>query len=254
MTHRMTRRLEGKVALITGGTSGIGLAAAQLFHNEGAKVVVTGTTDASVAQAQDRLPAGILAVRSDTTVRSEVDALVAQIRQDIGPINVAFLNAGILLGAGLADGSEADFDKVMEVDLKGPWMVLQALIPNLAPGASVVMNTSVANARGWPGLGAYGAAKAGLRSLVRTAAAELAPRGVRVNAVSPGPTMTPIFGRTGASPEQAQAAADSMIPLIPLGRLGRADEVAQAALFLASDDASFVVGAELVVDGGLSQV
>lgn len=250
----MSLKLAGKVALVTGGTSGIGLATARLFMAEGARVVVTGTRDDSVAKARDAL-AGVGAVRvSDTARQEDVSRLLSDIRTEFGLVDVAFLNAGILRGGSLAQGSEADFDDVIRVDLKGPWLTLRALIPHLAPGACVVVNTSVANERGWAGLGAYSAAKAGLRALVRTATAELAPLGIRVNAVSPGPTWTPIFGRNGATAEQAEAAAQGLIPRIPLGRLGQPEEIAKAVLFLASEDASFVAGAELVVDGGLSQV
>lgn len=250
----MSSKLAGKVALVTGGTSGIGLATARLFMEEGARVVVTGTRDDSVARAREALMGVGAAHVSDTARLEDVSALLSDIRAEFGLIDVAFLNAGILKAGSLAQGSEADFDDVIRVDLKGPWLTLRALIPHLAPGASVVINTSVANERGWAGLGAYSAAKAGLRALVRTATAELAPLGIRVNAVSPGPTWTPIFGRNGATAEQAEAAAQGLIPRIPLGRLGQPEEIAKAVLFLASEDASFVAGAELVVDGGLSQV
>lgn len=250
----MSSRLAGKVALVTGGTSGIGLATARLFMAEGARVVVTGSSPDSVAKAREVLPGATWVRVSDTSSPDDVRKLLQDIRVELGPVDVAFLNAGILRAGSLELGTEADFDDVIKVDLKGPWLTLRELIPLLAQGASVIVNTSVANERGWAGLGAYSAAKAGLRALVRTATAELAPRGIRVNAVSPGPTWTPIFGRNGATAEQAEAAAQGLVPRIPLGRLGKAEEVAKAVLFLASDDASFVVGAELVVDGGLSQV
>lgn len=250
----MSSKLAGKVALVTGGTSGIGLATARLFIKEGARVVVTGTSEESAATAREALP-GVTWVRvSDAASPADVRRLLHDIHTELGAVDVAFLNAGILRAGSIEQGSEADFDEVIRVDLKGPWLALRELIPHLAPGAAVVVNTSVANERGWAGLGAYSAAKSGLRALVRTATAELAPRGIRVNAVSPGPTWTPIFGRNGATAAQAEAAARGLVPRIPLGRLGQPEEVAQAVLFLASADASFVVGAELVVDGGLSQV
>lgn len=250
----MSGKLSGKVALVTGGTSGIGLATAQLFIEEGARVVVTGSSTASVAQAREALPGLVWGRVADARSDADIKALLQDMRAELGPVDVAFLNAGVLKGGSLAQASEADFDEVLDVDLKGPWLAMRALIPHLAPKAAIVLNTSVANERGWPGLGAYSAAKAGLRALVRTATAELAPLGIRVNAVSPGPTRTPIFGRNGATAEQAEAAANSLIPRIPLGRLGQPRDIAKAVLFLASDDAAFVVGAELVVDGGLSQV
>lgn len=250
----MRKKLEGKVALITGGTSGIGLATARRFIEEGARVVVTGASEASAALARTSLPGAAWVRTSDASRSDQVSALINEMRAELGPIDAAFLNAGILRGGAMAQASEDDFDDVINVDLKGPWLALRALIPNLASNAAIVVNTSVANGRGWPGLGAYSAAKAGLRALVRTATAELAPLGIRVNAVSPGPTWTPIFGRGGATPEQAEASARSLIPRIPLGRLGQAEEIANAVLFLVSDEASFVAGAELIVDGGLSQV
>ena len=250
----MNQRLKGKLAVITGGTSGIGLATAQLFLEEGARVVVTGSRASSVEASRAVLGDAVRSVVSDTTDAAEVESLFDGVQRELGAIDVLFLNAGLLGVGSLAEMDEAGFDDVVRVDLKGPWLALRAALPRLAPGASVIVNTSIANAKGWPGLGAYGAAKAGLTSLVRTATAELAPRGIRVNAISPGPTDTPMFGKFATTPEEATAAATAMGARIPLGRLGRPREIAQAALFLASSESSFVVGAELVVDGGMSQV
>jgi NAD(P)-dependent dehydrogenase (short-subunit alcohol dehydrogenase family) len=250
----MSERLAGQLAIITGGTSGIGLATAQLFIAEGARVIATGPTSESAAKGRVALAGALAVVASDAANAADVKTLFEGAARDYGSIDVLFLNAGILRAASLVEQSEASFDEVLNVDLRGPWLALRAAIPHLAKGAKVIVNTSVANERGWPGLGAYGAAKAGLRSLVRTATAELASAGIRVNAISPGPTATPIFGKIGLPPEAAAQAAQAMVPHIPLGRLGRPSEIAEAVLFLASDASSFVVGTELVVDGGLSQV
>src|SRR5690606_9028447 len=246
-------KLSGKVALITGGVSGIGQAAAALFRAEGGSVVVTGRSEASVAAFKVAVP-GIHALVSDAGDAAQVRDLVSQVVQEYGGIDVLFLNAGILKSGALADMSEGDFDEVMRVDLKAPWLCLQASLPHLRDKASVVFNTSVANATGWPGLGAYACAKAGLRALVRTAVAECAHRGIRVNAISPGPTATPIFEKSGMVGAAAEEAARQLAARIPLGRLAQPEEIARGALFLASDDASFVNGAELVMDGGLTQV
>jgi NAD(P)-dependent dehydrogenase (short-subunit alcohol dehydrogenase family) len=254
MTSTIHGKLKDQTALITGGTSGIGLAAAQLFYQEGARVIATGKSTDSVERAARALPPAVRVVASDATSGSALRELMEGVAGDLGKIDVLFLNAGVLPIGGLGDMTESAFDATIELHLRAPWLALQTALPHLRQGARVVLNTSIANRRGVPGLGAYGAAKAGLRSLVRTAAAELAPAGIRVNAVSPGPTMTPIFEKLGLPPDQAVQLAESSVPKIPLGRLGRPEEIARAVLFLACDDSSFVVGTELVIDGGMSAV
>jgi len=250
-------RLQGKVAIITGGTSGIGLASARLFAEEGARVIATGTTAASVLAAKSWLADGpatapIEVVQSDAGDASAVRALFADVAARFGGVDVLFLNAGIVRNGTLADLDEATFDEIMRVNLRGPFLALKYSAAVLREGGSVVLNTSVANQLGLVGAGAYSASKAAVRSLVRTAAAEFVARGVRVNAISPGPTDTPVYGRQGLPQEMIPQVIEMLKSKIPLGRLASAREIAKAALFLASDDASFVTGEELMVDGGMT--
>lgn len=247
-------RLKDKVAVITGGTSGIGFATARLFAREGARLVVSGSTGESVARAASELGSDVDVVVSDASDGAAIRALVERVVERHGGIDVLFLNAGQVRLGPIESMPESDFDRMIDVNLKGPWLALQAAIPHLRRGGSVILNTSIANASGPPGLSAYAAAKAGLRSLARCAAAELVPRGVRANALSPGPVETPIVSKMGLSPEVAAAVSQNLLDAVPLGRMGRAEEVAEAALFLASDASSFVTGAEIVVDGGATQL
>jgi NAD(P)-dependent dehydrogenase (short-subunit alcohol dehydrogenase family) len=249
----MGARLLGRKVLITGGTSGIGLASAVLFASEGANVLATGSSARSVAQAQDFHP-NVTFVESDARELSAVDGLIGRFTRDMGGIDVLFLNAGVLKGAPIAGLTEADFDESIRVNLRGPWLMLRAAWPQLREGASVIVNTSIANRKGAAGLGVYAASKAATRALVRVAVAELGAKGVRINAISPGPTITPIFKKSGVPADHLAEMARSIASKIPLGRLAATEEIARAALFLASDESSFVHGAELVVDGGMSQV
>ncbi len=197
MEERAAGKLSGKIAVITGGTSGIGMATARRFAAEGATLIVTGSSDASVAAARDALGAAVRVVRSDAGDAAETERLTQTIGREHGGIDVLFLNAGIVRNGRLADLDESVFDEVMRVNLKGTFLALKYAVPLLRAGGAVVVNTSVANRLGVPGAGAYAASKAALRSLVRTAAAELLPQNVRVNAISPGPTDTPVYGKQG---------------------------------------------------------
>lgn len=250
----MSATLKGKVAVITGGTTGIGLATARLFQAEGAVVVVTGRNDASVQRAQAELGAAAEAIRSDAGDAGAVRELMATVAQRHGGIDVLFLNAGIGRFAPITELDEAVFDEVLRVNLKGPWLAIRFAIPYLRPGAAILVNTSVMSRLGMLGGSAYSASKAALRSLVRTAAAELVGRGVRVNAVSPGPVDTPIYAKLGMPQEAFDAFAQDVLTRVPQKRFGKPEEIAQAALFLASDAASFVTGGEIAVDGGMSQL
>jgi len=252
MNEQTEGKLEGKVAVITGGTSGIGMATARRFTREGATVVVTGASDASVAAGRDALGAAVTVVRSDAGDAAEAQRLYQQIGRDHGGIDVLFLNAGIVRNGRLAELDESVFDEVMRVNLRGTFLALKYAGPLLRAGGAVVVNTSVANRLGVPGGGAYAASKAALRSLVRTAAAELLPQNVRVNAISPGPTDTPVYGKQGLPEAAVPEVRRHLTAMVPQRRLAAPEEIAQAVLFLACDDASFMTGEELAVNGGLS--
>jgi NAD(P)-dependent dehydrogenase (short-subunit alcohol dehydrogenase family) len=242
-------RLDGKVALITGGTSGIGAATARLFQAEGATVVVTGSSAASVERARAALP-GVEAIVSEAADVAASKALVDQVTARHGRIDVLFVNAGIAQFKPLTEIDEAFFDRLFDVNVKGAYFLIKHAAPAIPEGGAIILTASVAGAAGGlPGASIYGATKAALRSFGRTLARELLPRGVRVNTISPGPIETPIIER-GLTPEQAQHFRDSAGTRVPMGRLGTAEEVARAALYLAAD-ASYTTGAELFVDGGL---
>jgi len=248
----MADRLKNKVAVITGGTTGIGFAAAKRFIDEGAKVIITGTNEKTLATARAELGDQAEVIASDASKEKDVQALFAHVTEKYGKIDTLFLNAGIARFAPWEDHSEDDFDLQFAINVKGPWLAIKNAIPVLNQGASIIATTSVANKMGMPGASAYAATKAALQQMVRTAAAELSPKGIRVNAVSPGPIETPIFAKTGMPEAEMQEMAAGMQSQIALGRFGTSEEVANVALFLASDESSFVQGQEFVVDGGLS--
>jgi NAD(P)-dependent dehydrogenase (short-subunit alcohol dehydrogenase family) len=250
----MTRRLENKIALITGGTTGIGLATAKRFAEEGAEVIVTGRNPDTLALARRELNGHVQVVESDAADQRHVAELFESIAHSHGRLDILFLNAGIAKFAPLAEASVSDFDAMWDLNVRGPWLALKHALLILAEGAAVIVNTSVANQKGMAGTAAYAATKAALRAIVRTAAGELAGRNVRVNAISPGPIETPIFGKIGLAAQELTALRQDVATHVPLGRFGEAHEVASAAAFLASQDASFITGTELAVDGGFAQV
>lgn len=250
----MAKNFANKVVLITGGTTGIGFAAAKRFAEAGAQVVVTGRNPATVEAAQKELQGVAEVIQSDAGSEADVRALFQEIKGRHGHLDVLFLNAGIAEFAPLGVAPLAQLDRLWNVNVRGTWLALSESLPVLADGGSVVITTSVVNHKGLPGTSAYAATKAALREIVRVAANELAPRRIRVNALSPGPIETPIYGKLGMSREATEAFAGSVIAQVPLARFGHVDEVAHAALFLASEDASYITGTELEVDGGLGQV
>jgi NAD(P)-dependent dehydrogenase (short-subunit alcohol dehydrogenase family) len=248
----MLNRLDEKVAVITGGTTGIGFATAKRFIDEGARVILTGTNPDTLAAARTELGDRAEVVESDAANEADVKKLFDGVQDKYGKIDVLFLNAGIARFAPWDEHSEADFDRQFAINVKGPWLAIKHAIPALKDGASVIATTSVANKMGMAGASAYAATKAALQQLVRTAAAELSPRGIRVNAVSPGPIETPIFEKTGMPAAAMEEMAAGIQSQIALGRFGKSEEVANVAAFLASDESSFVQGQEFVVDGGMT--
>lgn len=245
-------KLEGKTALITGGTSGIGLATAELFLREGARLLVAGRSQENAERASALLGGAARTVACDSGRLSDIEALLREAGEYLGSIDVLFLNAAVAKAAPLEAVTEADFDEIFSVDLKGVFFTLQKSLPLLAPGASIIVTTSIANRLGSPNFSVYAAAKAALRSLVQSLALELVGRGYRINAVCPGPIDTPMFERLGLSEAAAQAKRDATREKSPSKRFGSPDEVAKVVLFLASGDSSYIVGEEIVVDGGMS--
>jgi NAD(P)-dependent dehydrogenase (short-subunit alcohol dehydrogenase family) len=249
----MSKKLDGRIALVTGGTTGIGLATAKLFHAEGARVIVTGKNPATLEAARVSLGGIAEVVASDSGDTADIEGLFARIAKEHEGLDVLFLNAGVLRAGAIATMGEADFDEVLRVNVKGPWLALKAAIPLLRRGGAVVLNASINAHLGMPGTSAYAASKAALRSLARTAASELAEQGVRVNAISPGPTDSGIVEKL-YSPEAAAVVRSALEAKIPQRRLGSTDEIARVVLFLACDDSSFMTGEEVVVDGGMTRV
>ncbi|HEY4057917.1 MAG TPA: SDR family oxidoreductase [Kofleriaceae bacterium] len=244
-----TGKLTNKTILITGGTTGIGLATAKLFAAEGARLVVTGTNPVTLEAARHELGDTARVIASDAGDGAAYAAIAASgIKLD-----GIFLNAGIAKFAPVTGFDEATLDEVLRVNVKGPFLAIKHLAPLVQRGGSVVVTTSINNQLGMPGSAMYAASKAAARSLVRVAAVELAAQGIRVNAVSPGPVETPLYGKLGLTPEVVQGFAKDLSGKIALGRFGRSDEVARAALFLISDDSSFMTGEEIVLDGGMTQ-
>jgi NAD(P)-dependent dehydrogenase (short-subunit alcohol dehydrogenase family) len=248
------KRLEGKVAVVTGGNSGIGLATAKRLQEEGARVAISGRSKKTLDEAVRTIGNGLVAVQSDVTRLTDVDKLYAEVSQKLGKIDVLFVNAGVAKFAPLAETSEGLYDEQFDINIKGAYFTIQKALPLLNDGASIILNTSVAGSTGFAGASAYSATKAALRSLARTAAAELVGRGIRVNAVAPGPIVTPILGRSGLPKEAIDEFTNGVTANVPMKRFGQPEEVAGVVAFLASQDASYITGVEINVDGGLGQI
>ena len=249
------KRLEGKVAVVTGGNSGIGLATAKRFHDEGARVAITGRNQKTLDEAVKTIGKDTIAVQADVSSAKDLDRLYATVSQKLDKIDILFANAGIYKFAPLAATSEVLYDELFDINTRGVYFTIQKSLPHLNDGASIIVNTSVAGEIGLPNGTVYAATKAALRSFTRSIAAELVDRGIRVNAVSPGPIETPAgFERSGLSKEAIEEFVKNVISRVPMKRIGQPKEIAAAVAFLASQDASFITGAEITVDGGMVQI
>jgi NAD(P)-dependent dehydrogenase (short-subunit alcohol dehydrogenase family) len=247
-------RLKGKIALITGGTTGIGFATAQLFQKEGAQVIVTGRNPKTVAEAQKALGRGVLAVASDASNLAETEALMKIVAEKFGRLDVLFANAGIVQFAPVEQVDEGFFDRNFDVNVKGLFFTVKKSLGLLSDGGAVLLNASVASRKGFAGASIYSATKAAVRSFGRTLAAELAPRRIRVVTISPGPVATALFSKLEMPKEAVDAIAAGWAEGVALKRIGRPEEIANLALFLASDEASFITGTEVFADGGLAEL
>jgi NAD(P)-dependent dehydrogenase (short-subunit alcohol dehydrogenase family) len=247
-------KLDGKVALITGGNSGIGFATAQLFVKEGAYVYVTGRTQAKLDAAVKKIGSNVTGVQGDVAKLDDLDRLFAQIKKEKGKLDVIFANAGIAMYAALGEIDEAFYDSIFDGNVKGMLFTVQKALPLLPDGASIILNASIVGSKGLPANSVYSATKAAVRSFARTFTTDLKARKIRVNTISPGPIDTEGLRELFGSSPVGQERLKNINTIIPLGRLGQPDEIAKAALFLASDDSSFITGIELFVDGGFAQV
>jgi len=247
-------KLEGKIALVTGGNSGIGLATAKQFVNEGAYVFITGRRDPELVAAVKDIGRNVTGVQGDVSNLADLDRLFAQIKQEKSKLDIVFANAGVAKFAALGAITEELYDWTFDINVKGLLFTVQKALPLLPDGASIILNSSVVGSKGLPINSVYSATKAAIRSFARTWTADLKNRRIRVNAVSPGSIDTPGLSGLLASSETGQQRLKMISNNVPLGRLGTPDEIAKAVVFLASDDASYVTGAELFVDGGFAQV
>jgi NAD(P)-dependent dehydrogenase (short-subunit alcohol dehydrogenase family) len=244
-------RLKGKHALITGGSSGIGLETARQFAAEGARVAITARTTEAFEPARQELGDAVLYIVSDAGDASGQMKVAEQLKENFGSLNVLFVNAGVAELKPVDQWDEAAYDRSFGTNVRGPFFLIQALLPIFSNPASIVLNASINAHIGMPNTSVYGATKAALLSLARTLSGELIPRGIRVNAISPGPIETPLYNKLGLSAAELKATSEALQSQVPAKRFGKPDEIASAVVFLASDESAFTVGSELIMDGGL---
>jgi NAD(P)-dependent dehydrogenase (short-subunit alcohol dehydrogenase family) len=247
-------KLEGKIALVTGGNSGIGLATAKQFVNEGAYVFITGRREPELAAAVKEIGSNVIGVQGDVSNLGDLDRLFAQIKREKGKLDIVFANAGVARYAPFGEITEEFYDSIFNINVKGLLFTVQKALPLLPDGASIILNASIVASKGLPANSVYSATKAAVRSFARTWTTDLKDRRIRVNAVSPGATDTPGLSDLLASAGVGKERLNMISNTVPLGRLGRPDEIAKAVVFLASDDSSYITGTELFVDGGIAQV
>jgi len=248
------KRFEGKTVVVTGGNSGIGLATARLFHEQGARVAISGRDQKTLDDAVKVIGADTLAVKADVSKLADIDKLFSQVAAKFGKIDALFANAGIAKFAPVDASSEQLFDETFDINVKGLFFTLQKALPHLNDNAGIVLNSSVVNVKGNPATSVYSASKAAVRSLARTFAAELVGRGIRVNVVSPGPIETPILDKGGMPKAAQDQFAENIKKRVPMKRFGTPEEIGHAVLFLASSEASYITGVDLKVDGGTGQL
>src|SRR3984893_10574773 len=250
----MSSRLEGKIALVTGGSSGIGLATAQRFAKEGAYVYITGRRQPELDEAVKTIGPRVKAVRADASILADLDKLFAQIKQEQGRPDILFANAGGGSFAPIGSITEEQYDQTFNTNVKGLLFTVQKALPLIPDGGSIILNASIVSVKGTAALSVYSATKAAVRSFARSWTTDLKDRKIRVNAISPGPIDTPGVNSLGKNADETKQFKAAMIATVPMGRMGNSDEIAKAAVFLASDDSSFVTGIELFVDGGSAQI
>ena len=254
MSNNHGQKLAGKIAVITGGSSGIGLATAKRFVEEGAHVVITGRREKDLKEAAAFIGRNVTTVAGDVSRVEDLDQLYAVVKEKHGHIDILFANAGGGTVAPLATATESHFDKTFDVNVKGLFFTVQKALPLFKDGGSIILNASVANVMGVPTFTAYAASKAAVRSFARGWTMELKDRKIRVNSMSPGPIETPALEKAGLTAEQVEQAAAQFASQVPLGRRGKPEEIAAAVVFLASDESSYITGVDLAVDGGMAQV
>jgi NAD(P)-dependent dehydrogenase (short-subunit alcohol dehydrogenase family) len=247
------KKLENKVAVVTGGNSGIGLATAKLYAAQGAKVAITGRNKATLDTAVAEIGEGAIGIAADVADLSTITPAYDQVVNVLGKIDVLVVNAGVFVAAPLADFTEEMYDSISDINIKGAFFSVQKALPYLNDGASIIITSSAVSNKAMATASAYAASKAAVTSLARSFSAELLDRKIRVNVLSPGPIETPIFGRNGASAEQVEGMKGYMTEMVPIKRLGNVEEIAQGYLYLASNDSAYMVGGDLVLDGGFSR-